>query len=97
MKIKKKKLVRHNKGVSQVISAILTLGLMAAFITGIMLMTSQVIDSRTTVAANLQAKNIANNIVDVLLDLAEVKEDMPNAIYTRTFQIPYSQLLYHHR
>lgn len=78
----------NNQAVSQVIGYILTFGIISTVTATVVYTTGVMIDRRSTVAAEIIAQSIANYLVDAITDGIAVKQDFPNADYSRTINVP---------
>jgi len=83
-----RKLLRDSTGVSEVIGYVLTIAVTSTILVTALYVSSQIIDHKVTEAASYQAKALANQIADAIVDAAWVKRSLPNANYERNIRLP---------
>lgn len=88
------KLFKNNKAVSQVLGFVLSLGLTATVVIAASFLTSTYVDENTESAAQAEAENIANRVVNLLVNAYLIKEQYPDADYSTTMDVP-SKLVNH--
>ncbi len=82
------KLFFNNKGISQLVGYMLTLGVTAVAITASIFVITNTVDERKEEAAEMSARQIANDLASVILDLRTVRDNLPKTNYSRTVDIP---------
>jgi len=88
------KLLKNKEAVSQVLGFVLSLGLTAIVVISAGFLTSSYVDENTESAAQAEAENIANRVVNLLVNAYLIKEQYPDADYSATMDIP-SKLVNH--
>lgn len=81
-------LKKDKTAVSAIIGYILTLVMCAMILTSSVLMINMLVEKRSDASARIEAKAIANRIVDIIIDAAEVSQKSPNIVYSRTMRLP---------
>lgn len=82
------KLIKNNKAVSQVLSFVLSLGLTATVVVAAGFLTTYYVDKNLKSAAQAEAENLANQVVNLLINAYLIKEQYPNADYSTSMDIP---------
>ncbi|HDD57679.1 MAG TPA: DUF2341 domain-containing protein, partial [Thermoplasmatales archaeon] len=77
-----------NKAVSQVIGYVLTFAIISATTVTVVYTTSVLLDRRATAAAQIIAQDIANHVVDAITECIAMKQEFPDANYSRVINVP---------
>jgi len=83
-----RKIIKNNKGVSEVVSYALSLGIMALLIGGIYVTVNAAIEDKLSTSGSVVAENIADHIADGVLNTIYIKENHPNSDYKVDLKIP---------
>jgi len=83
-----KKFLRNKSAVSQVIGLVLSLSLMSVVATSSILIVNSIINDKTASAAEIHAQDIANKVVDAVINVCLMKDLYPNVNYSTTVDIP---------
>ena len=67
---------------------ILTISLTAVIVSATVLTTNALIDEKTSAAAEIYAKNLANLVANRIINICLVKEQYPNTNYSTKMDIP---------
>ena len=81
-------LIKNKNGVSQILGFVLSLSLTSAVVMSAGFLTSSYVDESTRSAAQTQAENIANQVVNLLVNAYIIKQQYPNASYNTSIEIP---------
>ena len=81
-------LIKNKNGVSQILGFVLSLSLTSAVVMSAGFLTSSYVDESTRLAAQTQAENIANQVVNLLVNAYIIKQQYPNASYNTSIEIP---------
>ena len=81
-------LLKNKKAVSQMLGFVLSLGLTASVVVAAGFVTSNYVDQNIKIAAQAEAENIANRVINLLVNAYLIKEQYPNADYSTTIDIP---------
>ena len=81
-------LIKNKNGVSQILGFVLSLSLTSAVVISAGFLTSSYVDESTRLAAQTQAENIANQVVNLLVNAYITKQQYPNADYSTSIEIP---------
>lgn len=81
-------LIKNKNGVSQILGFVLSLSLTSAVVMSAGFLTSSYVDENTRLAAQTQAENIANQVVNLLVNAYIIKQQYPNASYNTSIAIP---------
>ena len=77
-----------DKAVSQVIGYLLTFAIISATTVTVVYTTSVLLERRATAAAEIIAQDVANHVVDVITECIAMKQEFPNANYSRVINVP---------
>ena len=77
-----------DKAVSQVIGYVLTFAIISATTVTVVYTTSVLLERRATAAAEIIAQDIANHVVDAITECIAMKQEFPDANYSRVINVP---------
>ena len=88
------KLIKNNNAVTEVLSFVISFGLTSAVVVSAGFLTTYYVDENTKYAAQTEAENIANRVVNLLVNAYIINDSYPNANYSASIDIP-SKLVDH--
>jgi hypothetical protein len=78
----------NNKAVSQVIGYVLTFAIISATTVTVVYTMSVLLERRATAATQIIAQDIANHVVDAITECIAMKQEFPDANYSRVINVP---------
>jgi len=78
----------NREAVSNVLGYLISFMVAASVMTSSVLITTNIIDDKTTSVAEVEAQSLANKVADALVEAVESKQSMPEASYQKTLDIP---------
>lgn len=78
----------NREAVSNVLGYLISFMIAASVMTSAVLITTNIIDNKTTSVAEVEAQSLANKVADALVEAMESKQSMPGAAYQKTLDVP---------
>jgi len=78
----------NKEAVSNVLGYLISFMVAASVMTSSVLITTNIIDDKTTSVAEMEAQSLANKVADALVEAVESKQSMPEASYQKTLDVP---------
>ncbi|MCD6237522.1 MAG: DUF2341 domain-containing protein [Thermoplasmata archaeon] len=84
----RKNLLKNKRAVSEVVGYILMITIASTVLAATIYTSSQIIDRKITEVGSYQAKALANQIADAIVDVTWIKRSLPDANYERIIKLP---------